>query len=77
MINKEMPVFVKIDDYKEVLDVIELMKNKIEQAKSLIARINELKNEEDSELEAWKTNINEIEQKIDNVDNSLLEPESV
>ena len=77
MINKEMPVFVKIDDYKEVLDVIELMKNKIEQAKALISKINELKNEEDSELEAWKTNINEIEQKVDNIDNSLLEPESV
>jgi predicted S18 family serine protease len=77
MLTREMPVFVKIDDYKEVLDIIELMKNKIEQAKSLIARINELKNDEDSELEAWKTNIAEIEQKVENVDNSLLEPESV
>jgi uncharacterized protein Yka (UPF0111/DUF47 family) len=77
MLNKEMPVFVKIEDYKEILDVIELMKNKIAQAKGLIQRINELKNEEDSELEAWKTNIDEIEQKVDNIDSSLLEPESV
>jgi uncharacterized protein Yka (UPF0111/DUF47 family) len=77
MINKEMPVFVKIDEYKEVLDVLELMKNKVEQAKELLNKINTLKNEEDSEIEAWKTNIEDIEKKIDNVDGSLLEPENV
>lgn len=77
MINKEMPVFVKIDEYKEVLDVIELMRNKVAQAKDLLRKINELKSQEDGEIEAWQTNIDEIERKIENVDNSLLEPETV
>ncbi len=72
-----MPVFVKIEDYKDVLDVIELIKNKIEQAKDVLGRINELKNEEDSELEVWKTNLEEIEGKIDDIDSSLLEPATV
>lgn len=77
MNSQEMPVFVRIEEYKEVLDVMELIKNKISQANSILGKINELKNEEDAELEAWKTNLEEIERKIDNIDSSLIEPESV
>ncbi len=72
-----MPVFVKVEEYKDVLDVMELIKNKIVQAKDVLGKINELKNEEDSELEVWKTNLEEIENKIDSIDQSLLAPESV
>ena len=73
----DMPVFVKIDEYKEVLDVMELIKNKIVQARDILGKIDGLKNEEDAELEMWKTSINEIEEKIDRIDNSLLQPENV
>lgn len=75
MVN-EMPVFVKIDEYKDVLEVIELMRNKIEQAKDILGRIHDLKNEEDSEIESWKTSIEEIERKVEDIDNTLLEPEN-
>ena len=77
MNNSEMPIFVKIEEYKDVLDVIELIKNKIIQANNILGRINELKNEEDAELETWKSNLEEIEKKINNIDDSLLEPESI
>jgi len=53
----EAPVFVKIDDYKDILDILELI------------------NEEDSELELWKSTLNEIERKVENIDRTLLEPE--
>jgi len=39
----EMPVFVKIDEYKDVLDVIDLIRNKVDQAKDIMGKINELK----------------------------------
>lgn len=77
MNNQEMPVFVRIEEYKDVLDVVELIKNKIEQANNVLGKINELKNEEDAELEIWKTNLEEIEKKIDEIDSSLIEPETV
>ena len=77
MSNQEMPVFVKIDEYKDILDVIELMRGKIAQANSVLGKINELKNEEDTELELWKTNLREIEGKIEEIDRSLLEPENI
>ena len=72
-----MPVFVKIEEYKDVLDVLELVKNKIVQAKDILGKINELKNEEDVELDQWRTSINDIERRVDELDETLLEPQNV
>lgn len=74
MAEEVMPVFVRIDEYKDVLDVMNMIRNKIEEAKATIVKINELKNEEDSELELWRTGVEEIERKIAFVDKVLFEP---
>jgi len=73
----KMPVFVRIDDYKDILDVISMIKNKISDAKETLGKINELKNEEDAELELWQTGIEEIERKVDFVDRTLFEPSTL
>ena len=74
--NDTMPVYVKIDDYKEVLQVIGIIKDKIAAAKEIIGKINELRNEEDAELELWHSGLEEVERKVDFVDRSLFKPES-
>ncbi len=73
--ENEMPVYVKVDDYKDVLEIIGLIKDKLNEAKKTMGKINEIKNEEDSELELWGNEIEEVERKVDFVDKSLLEPE--
>ncbi len=73
----EMPVFVKIDEYKDVLDVMNMIKHKLEEAKETLGKINELKNEEDAELELWHTGLEEVERKVDFVDRALFEPTSL
>ena len=70
--DKGMPVFVKINEYNDVLEVIELLNEKLEKAKGIMARINELKNEEDTELELWNAELEEIEKKLSFVDKSLF-----
>ena len=75
--NEGMPVFVRIEEYKEVLDVMNMIKNKIEDAKETLGKINELKNEEDAELELWHTGLDEVERKIMFVDKTLFEPETL
>jgi chromosome segregation ATPase len=72
----EARVFVRIDDYKNVLSILELIKNKLEEAKSTLSEINELKNEENSELEMWGSTLDDIEAKLDTLDRTLFEPES-
>jgi len=72
----EAPVFVKIEEYKDILDVLELIKDRLDEAKRTLADINEMKNDEDSELEMWGSTLNEIEKKLDGIDRTLFEPES-
>ncbi len=70
-----MPVFVKVDEYKEILDVIDLIKNKIKDIRDTLGRINTLRNDEDSELAVWNNIINDIEKKIESIDRIMFEPE--
>lgn len=72
----EAPVFIKIEDYKDVLDVLDLIKDRLAEAKRTLADINELKNDEDAELELWSSTLNEIEKKVEGIDRILFEPES-
>ena len=75
--KEEASVFVKIEDYKDVLDILGLIRDKLEQAKKTLGDINELKNEEDSELELWESALNEVERKVHDIDKVLFEPESM
>ena len=74
---KEVPVFIKIDDYKDVIDVMELIKNKILEANGVLEKIRRLKAEEDAELELWNSNLEDIERKISYIDRTLFEPEDI
>ncbi|MBS3131432.1 hypothetical protein J4212_03295 [Candidatus Woesearchaeota archaeon] len=71
----EAPVFVKVEDYKDVIDIIELLRSKINEAKETLGNLKEMKNQEDSELERWNATLHEIERKIDNIDKTLLDPQ--
>ncbi len=72
---ERMPVFVKVDEYNEVLNLIKTVRSKMEDAKETLLKIHDLKNEEDHQLELWQSTLAEIEKKIDFVDHSLSEPE--
>ena len=72
----EAPVFVKIEDYRDILEILDLIKGRLEEAKRVLADINELKNDEDSELEKWSIALNEIEQKVEEVDRNIFEQSS-
>ena len=71
------PVFVRIDEYKDVLEIMGLIKDKLNEARDTLGKINELKNEEDSELEIWNTTLEEIEKKVEQIDKELFEPEAL
>ena len=41
MERREMPVYVKVDDYKDVLDIIEVIKEKITETRDVLQKIND------------------------------------
>ena len=69
------PVFVKVDEYREILDVLDMVKGKIKEIRETLGGINSLRNEEDAELAMWNSTINDIERKIESIDKLMFEPE--
>ncbi|MBI2130737.1 hypothetical protein HYU10_03125 [Candidatus Woesearchaeota archaeon] len=67
-------VFVKINEYKEIMDVIELIRGKVKESKDTINALNELKNKEDAEIQRWAQTFIEIEQKVDDIDSLMTQP---
>ena len=70
-------VFVKIDNYKDVLHAVGLIKDKLNEAKSTLGKIRELKHQEDTELEGWEGKLGEIESRMEGIDGILFEPGSM
>ena len=68
-------VFVKVEEYKEILDVLDMIKDKVKEIRENINDIHSLRNEEDAELAMWNATINDIERKINNIDKMMFEPE--
>lgn len=70
-----MPVFIKVEEYSDVLELVNKIQKKLDEAKETLARINDLKNEEDHQLELWQNSLNEIEKKMVIINHSLSEPD--
>jgi len=68
------PIFIKIDSYKEVLDIIDVVKAKLDKSKSILKQINQIKAEEDEELLEWQTTLDNISDKVYFIDKTLFEP---
>ena len=75
MNQRTAPVFVKIDEYKEIIDVLDMVKSKVREMKSVLADINRLTDEENAEISMWNHTINEIERKIEGIDRMMFEPD--
>lgn len=70
---EEKAIFVKVDKYKEAIDTLEIIKEKLKTAQVVLSELKELKNKEESELEEWQNSIDDIKEKLNLVDNNLFE----
>jgi len=74
MDETKAPVFVKIDEYKDIMDMMSLVREKLRQAKFLLDKIAELKAQEDSELATWAKELEDVESRVSAIDKTLSEP---
>ncbi|HLC84893.1 MAG TPA: hypothetical protein VJH22_03815 [Candidatus Nanoarchaeia archaeon] len=70
---KNMPVYVKIDEYKDIVDIINLTHDKIKKARELMRKIAELKRQEDQTLEHWRQELDAVETRVTDIDRKLFE----
>ncbi len=68
-----MPVFVKIEDCTDIVDILNLTKDKIKRAHQILERINDLKNQEDAAVASWKRDLEAVEERIKLIDKKLFE----
>ena len=69
-------IYVRLDEHKDVIDTMDLIKAKIAEARGVLGRINQLKNEEDAELDIWKTSLDDIERRVQFIDRGLFQTDN-
>jgi len=74
MLMEDFPIYKKVENYKEVLDIIELLKHKVEELKELTLTFEELKSRESEIISELKNETREINQRIERIDSELLTP---
>lgn len=73
IVPEEKAIFVKVEKYKEAIDTLEIIKEKLKTANAVLNELRELKHKEEAEIEEWQNTINDIKEKLTLVDNNLFE----
>jgi hypothetical protein len=68
-------VFIKIDNYREVLDLADELKQQLLAVKESYKELEDIRTEEQKELDMWKKHLQDIERQLHEVDQTLFEPE--
>lgn len=67
------PIYVKIDKYKEALKTLAEIKARLVETEKVLNNLQKIKAEEDRELEDWRSDIEQIKEKLLSIDKELFE----
>jgi chaperonin cofactor prefoldin len=73
MIGESNPVFVKIDKYKEILLIAEVINKKLVTVKQLLTELEQLKNKEEEEIRAWEKGMDDITKRLESMQEELIQ----
>lgn len=69
--DESNPVFIKLDQYKEILNIVEVINKKVINVKQNLSELEELKNKEEEEIMNWEKNMDEITHKMESLHEEL------
>lgn len=67
------PIFVKTDQYQNMIDSINKINNKMKECDFIAEELNEIKNKKDKEFNRWRINLEDMQRKVSLVEKSLFE----
>ena len=67
------PVYVKVEEFQELVDIATLTKERLKKARQLLAAIKDLKAQEDAALADWTAKLDAVEQRLAAVDKRLFQ----
>jgi glutamate synthase domain-containing protein 2 len=72
-IVKDNTLFVKIDKYQESMRTLNLIKESLMSTEHILNKLQQIKSQEDNEIQQWHEQIKRIKQKIVFIDKNLFE----
>lgn len=72
-LSKEKEIFVKIDNFKDIVQSIENMEKRLNELESLIVKLQKLNDSEVSEINAWKSDLDEVRVELKNIGENLAQ----
>jgi vacuolar-type H+-ATPase subunit I/STV1 len=70
---ENVPIYVKVDKYKELVEVLKAINTKLGQVDKTIEKINALKVQEDEQLRAWSENLADVKSRLEKINQSFYE----
>jgi hypothetical protein len=70
---ENVPIYVKVDKYKELLEVLRGINAKLGQVDKTVEKINALKSQEEAQLQAWSENLNDIRSRLERINNAFYD----
>jgi len=71
-IKKAEPIFIRIDQFEESLNIFEETKKKISEIEKMLEDTKRIKEEEGKELEFWESEIQTIKGQIERIDKNIF-----
>ncbi len=62
------PTFVAVEDYKRIITDTNTIRSKLMDAENFVRRLSDLKNEEERAFEKWRVQLEDVEKKLNYVD---------
>lgn len=68
----EGPLFVDVDAFQHMIEYIDIVKKQVKQSDITLQHLDEIKNAKDRELDGWRTQLEDIQRKLNYVDKILF-----
>lgn len=69
----DKPIYVKVDQYRDAMSTVDRIKDLCNEADAKLSEIGKLRASEDRELEQWQDDIEEIKNKLLQIDKKLFD----
>ncbi len=69
------PTFVAVEDYKRIINDTNMIRSKLMDAENFVKRLSDLKNEEERAFEKWRVQLEDVEKKLNYVDQLIAKAE--
>jgi hypothetical protein len=68
---ENVPIYVKVDKYKELLEILQTINVKLANVDKTIDKINTLKSQEDTQIQSWSENLSDIKSRLERINDAF------